>query len=247
MTNELKNLMTEAVDAQPSYVPDPDALVRTGRRQVRRRRTAAVLASLATAAMIAGATTVAVDTINRSSEVPVAPDAASPTAAKVAPAGSTGLCSKADGTPADAWTGWQLVVKTQDTFGMSIIYRSPQDPKLVVFCTTEWGDGAKRSVVPGGALHGIVLRKSAAKDRGAAPGSSVTSVFGQVSTLVDPKPRGLPRITVRTADGYQGIATVANGWFVYRRVEHSPWPGPIPHVAVGYSYPGTTVTWKVSR
>lgn len=73
MTNQLKDLMTEAGDAQAPYMPDLDTLVRTGRRQVRRRRLATAVATAAAVAVVAGATTVAFNTINRSSGAPVAP------------------------------------------------------------------------------------------------------------------------------------------------------------------------------
>ncbi|TDW15523.1 hypothetical protein [Kribbella kalugense] len=73
MTNQLKDLMTEAVDAQAPYVPDLDTLMRTGRRQVRRRRLATAVATAAAVAVVAGATTVAFNTINWSSDAPVAP------------------------------------------------------------------------------------------------------------------------------------------------------------------------------
>ncbi|MET9269062.1 hypothetical protein [Kribbella sp. NPDC003557] len=237
MTTHLKELMTEAVDAQTAYVPDLDALVRTGRRQVRRRRTAGVLATIAAVAVVAGATTVAVDTIHRSSEVPVAPSTTGPS---VGPDGSTGLCTTADGTPVPAWNRWTLVVYAEDDFGMSMVYRSPDDPKVVAFCTTQRGDGAARSVVPGGAVHGIILRKNATQE---LTGSSVTSVFGSVER----EPIGYPVVRVETADGHVGLAEVKDGYYVYRRLEHSQWPGPVPPVTVRFKYPHQAVTWKISR
>ncbi|MET9314617.1 hypothetical protein ABZX12_22625 [Kribbella sp. NPDC003505] len=237
MTTHLKELMTEAVDAQAPYVPDLDALVRTGRRQVRRRRTTGVLATIAAVAVVAGATTVAVDTINRSSDVPVAPSTTGPS---VGPDGSTGLCTTADGTPVPAWNRWTLVVYAQDDFGMSMVYRSPDDPKVVAFCTTQRGDGARQSVVPGGAVNGIVVRKNAVRE---LPGSSVTSVFGSV----DSGPTGLAVVRVETADGHIGLAEVKDGYYVYRRLEHTPWPGAVPQVTVRFKYSGETLTWKINR
>jgi hypothetical protein len=239
MTNQLKDLMTEAADAQAPYVPDVDALLQTGRRQVRRRRMATAIATVAAVAMVAGATTVAVNTIDRSSEEPVAP-VRTPNQTplglpSVGPGGSTGLCTTADGVGATAWN-WPVVLYTEDTFGMSVVRRSKN---TVAFCTTEWGNGAKHSVVPGGTK--IVLRKSAAEGRGAQPGSSVTTVFGTV-------PAGaLPRVTVETADGHVGVAKVKDGYFVYRRVEHSPWPGPIPHAIVRFKYAGKAEYVAASR
>jgi 3-methyladenine DNA glycosylase/8-oxoguanine DNA glycosylase len=38
VTNRLKDLMTEAADDRPSYVPDVEALIRAGRRQLRQCR-----------------------------------------------------------------------------------------------------------------------------------------------------------------------------------------------------------------
>jgi hypothetical protein len=100
MTNELKDLMTEAVDAQAPYVPDVDMLVRTGRKQVRRRRVATAIATAAAVAVVAGATTIAVGTIDRSSEEPVAPvrtPSQTPLGLpSVGPGGSTGRDSPAD-------------------------------------------------------------------------------------------------------------------------------------------------------
>ncbi|WUJ74956.1 hypothetical protein OG809_17150 [Kribbella soli] len=248
MTNQLKDLMTEAVDAQAPYVPDVETLVRTGRKQVRRRRAATAIATAAAVAVIAGATTIAVGTIDRSGKLPVAP-AVTPTThvtgpeLSAPPGGSTGLCTTADGSPSDGWLWPKVVLYTQDTFGMSMVRRSPEGstPDADVFCTTEWGNGAKHSVVPGGAKNGIVLRKGAAEGRSAQPGSSVTSVFGTV-------PRGTPpHVTVETADGYVGVAKVKDGYFVYRRVEHSPWPGPVPHAIVRFKYAGKAEYIAASR
>lgn len=241
MTNHLKDLMTEAADAQAPYVPDVAGLLQTGRRQVRRRRVANAIATTAAVAVVAGATTIVVGTIDRSSEEPVAP-ARTPSQTplglpSVGPGGSTGMCTTADGEGAAGWN-WPVVLYAQDTFGMSIVRQSKS---TVAFCTTEWGNGASRSVVPGGAKDGIVLRKSAAEGRGAEPGSSVTSVFGTV-------PRGTPpRVTVETADGHVGIAKVKDGYFVYRRVEHSPWPGPVPHAIIRFKYAGKAEYVAASR
>jgi hypothetical protein len=243
MTNQLKDLMTEAADAQAPYVPDVDALVRTGRRQVRRRHVATATATAAAVAVIAGAATLAVGTINRSSEDPVAPvQTPAPTLPQLPsapPGGSTGLCTTADGSASGGWLWPRVVVYTQDTFGMTMVRASKEGG--IAFCTTEWGNGAKLSVVAGGAKDGIVLRKTAAEGRGARPGSSVTSVFGTV-------PRGTPpRVTVETADGHVGVAKVQDGYFVYRRVEHSPWPGPIPHAIVRFKYAGKAEYVAASR
>jgi len=93
----------------------------------------------------------------------------SPTRPSVGPGGSTGYCTTADGTGAPAWN-WPVVLYAQDTFGMSIVHRSPTDPKVAAFCTTEWGNGARLAVVPGGAVQGVVLRKSAAIVRFKYPG-----------------------------------------------------------------------------
>ncbi|NIK54353.1 hypothetical protein [Kribbella shirazensis] len=236
MTNQLKDLMSAAVDEEAPYTPDVDALVRDGRRQVRRRRTAGVVATLA---VVAAASVVTTYTINRSPELPVTPETTMPS---VVPGGSSGTCTTADGTGVPAWNRWQLVLYVQDTFGMSLVYRSPDDPNLIAFCTTQRGDGTKLPEVPGRAKNdGIVLRKSAANGRGALPGSSVTSVFG-------PVPSGTPpRVTVETADGHVGVATVKNGFFAYRRVEHSAWPGPLPQAIVRFKYPGTAEYVVASR
>jgi hypothetical protein len=230
MTTQLKDLMTEAVDAQAPYVADLDALMRTGRRQVRRRRTAGVVVMLAAIAVVVGGTAIAFDAMHRSSQPAVAPTTPM---MSVGPGGSTGKCTAADGGPTHGWSfDWPVLVNVQDTFGRSTVYRSPTDSSVVSFCTFEWGNGAQFSVVPGGAKNGIVVRKSAAEGRGARSGSSVTSVFGAVL------PGTPPRITVETADGYVGVATVRNGYFVYRRVEHSPWPGPTPRAIVRFKYTG---------
>lgn len=235
MTNQLKDLMSEAVDAQAPYTPDVDALLRDGRRRVRRRRTAGVAATLAA---VAAASAVTTHTINRSTEEPVAPETTMPS---VVHGGSTGTCTTADGTRVDAWNRWPLVLYVQDTFGMSLVYRSPDAPNVIAFCTTQWGDGTKLPEVPGSAKNGIVLRKSAADGRGAPPGSSVTSVFG-------PVPSGTPpRVTVETADGHVGVATVKNGYFAYRRVERSAWPGPLPRAIVRFKYPGKAEYVVASR
>lgn len=238
MTSRLKELMTEAVDAQAPYVADLDALVRTGRRQVRRRRTAGVVGMLAAIAVVGGGTAVAFDTMHRSGEPAVTPTTPTPVMS-VGPGGSTGKCTTADGGPPHGWDfSWPVLLNIHDDFGRSTVYRSPTDPGVISFCTTEWGDGARFSVVPGGAKNGIVVRKSGA--RGQA-GSSVTTVFGVV-------PRGTPpRITVETADGYVGVATVKDGYFAYRRLEHSPWPGPVPRVIVRFKYPGKPEYVAASR
>jgi hypothetical protein len=232
MTSELKDLMTEATDREAPYVPNVDGLLRAGRREVRKRRILTSIATSAAVVVIAGATTVAVDARERSSAPPAAPAPTPlPTSAKlsVPPGGSTGLCTKSNGDSVPAWS-WPVVVDVRDTFGMSVVRRSPADPKIVAFCTTEWGNGASESVVPGGSAQGVVLRKSAANGRGVTGPASVTTVFGIV--------QGNPRVTVQTDDGHVGVATVKDGFYAYRRVEPSPWPGPIPGAVVKFRYPG---------
>lgn len=54
-------------------------------------------------------------------------------------------------------------------------------------------------------------------------------------------------MTVETADGYVGVAKVKNGYFAYRRVEHSPWPGPDPHAIVRFKYAGKAEYVAASR
>ncbi|MEV0803419.1 hypothetical protein AB0I34_37410 [Kribbella sp. NPDC050281] len=58
----------------------------------------------------------------------------------------------------------------------------------------------------------------------------MTTVFGVV--------QGTPKVTVQTADGHVGVATVKDGFYAYRRVEQSPWPGPIPGAVVRFRNPG---------
>ncbi|TCC46041.1 hypothetical protein E0H75_30555 [Kribbella capetownensis] len=232
MTSELKDLMTEATDREAPYVPNVDGLLRAGRRDVRKRRIMASIAAAAAVVVIAGATTVAVDARERSSTPPAAPATTQgqrPAKLVVPAGGSTGLCTKSNGDTVSAWS-WPVVVDVRDTFGMSVVRRSPADPKVVAFCTTEWGNGAGESVVPGGSVQGVVLRKSAAEGRGVTGPASVTTVFGVV--------QGTPKVTVQTDDGHVGVATVKNGFYAYRRVELSPWPGPIPGAVVKFRYPG---------
>jgi hypothetical protein len=54
-------------------------------------------------------------------------------------------------------------------------------------------------------------------------------------------------VTVETADGYVGVATAKDGYFGYRRVEHSSWPGPEPHAIVRFKYPGKAEYVAASR
>ena len=141
MTNQLKDLMTQAVDAQAPYVPDVDTLLQTGRRQVRRRRVATAIATAAAVAVVAGATTIAVDTINHSQDpiAPVQTPARTPVLPlpSAPPGGSTGRCTAADGSPADGWLWPKVVLYAQDTFGMSMVRRSTTGD--IAFCTTEVG------------------------------------------------------------------------------------------------------------
>jgi hypothetical protein len=58
VTERLKDLMTEAADDLAPYSPDLDRLLRDGRRQVRKRRRLASIATAATIVLVAGATTV---------------------------------------------------------------------------------------------------------------------------------------------------------------------------------------------
>jgi hypothetical protein len=62
MTNQLKDLMTEAADDLPTYVPDLGVLLHTGRRRVRRRRLVAAAATVAAIAAVIGTSTVTVGT-----------------------------------------------------------------------------------------------------------------------------------------------------------------------------------------
>lgn len=137
-----------------------------------------VAAAVAVAAVVGG-TTVALDTAQQAVPGPAAPPPTTqPALPEVAPGGSTGLCTDANGDGIGGWA-WLATVYVQDTFGISSVRRSPKDPNVVAFCTSEWGNGARNSVIPGGAVQGIVLRKSAAVGRGVVGPASVTTVFGR--------------------------------------------------------------------
>lgn len=45
-------------------------------------------------------------------------------------------------------------------------------------------------------------------------------------------------MTVQTDDGHVGVAKVKGGYFAYRRVEHTPLPGPTPHAIVRFKPEG---------
>jgi hypothetical protein len=230
MTRQLKDLMHEATD-RPAFIPDVDRLLTTGRRRQRNRRLVTAVTVAASIAVVAGGTVLTLDGTDRSAPA-VAPSWSLPS---VGPGGSTILCSDENGDPvptlgADMWS-WPVSLGVQDTYGASLLRRSPKDPQVVAYCTSEWGNGAKDSVVPGGGSDGIVVRKSAAVGRGLTEPGSVTTVFGQV-------PKGVQRITVETKDGYVGVAKFRSGYFAYRRIEKTPWPGPQPTVIVRFTIPG---------
>jgi hypothetical protein len=228
MTEQLKDLMRAATDDAP-FTPDLDLLLTTGRRQRRNRRLGVSFATAVAIAALAGGTAVAVNTTQRSGPEPaVTPSTTQPSLPVVGPGGSTGLCTDTNGETINGWN-WPATVYVQDTFGISSAHRSPKSPTVLAFCTTEWGNGARLSVVPGGAVQGIVLRKSAAVGRGVVGPASVTTVFGVV-------PDGVKRVTVQTDDGYVGVAKVKGGLFVYRRVEHTAWPGPTPGAIVRFTH-----------
>ncbi|WP_328328538.1 hypothetical protein OHA70_03780 [Kribbella sp. NBC_00382] len=230
MTRQLKDLMHEATD-RPAFTPDVELLLATGHRRRRNRRLATAVAVAASIAVVAGGTILTLDTTDRSAPA-VAPSWPLPS---VDPGGSTGLCSDENGDPvptagASVWS-WPVSLSVQDTYGISLLRRSPKSPGIVAYCTTEWGNGAKDSVVPGGGTGGIVLRKSAAVGRGLTEPGSVTTVFGQA-------PKNVQRVTVETEDGHVGIAQVRGGYFAYRRIEKTPWPGAQPTVIVRFTIPG---------
>ncbi|MEV6409902.1 hypothetical protein [Kribbella sp. NPDC051718] len=230
MTRQLKDLMHEATD-RPAFTPDVDQLLTTGRRRRRNRRLVTAVTVAASIAVVAGGTILGLDTTDHSAPA-VAP---SWPLRSVDPGGSTGLCSDENGEPvpgagARVWE-WPVYLSVQDTYGASLLRHSPTDPQVVAYCTTEWGNGAKDSVVSGGGTDGIVVRKSAAVGRGLKEPGSVTTVFGQV-------PKGVQRVTVETKDGHVGVAKVGGGYFAYRRVEQTPWPGPEPTVIVRFTIPG---------
>jgi hypothetical protein len=221
--------MHEATD-RPAFTPDVDRLLTTGRRRQRNRSLATAIAVAASIAVVAGGTILTLHGTDRSAPA-VAPSWSLPS---VGPGGSTILCSDEDGEPvremgARMWD-WPVVLSVQDTYGASLLRHSPKDPQVVAYCTSEWGDGAKDSVVDGG-TDGIVVRKSAAVGRGLKEPGSVTTVFGQVS-------KGVQRVTVETKDGHIGIAKVKGGYFAYRRIEQTPWPGSQPTVIVRFTIPG---------
>jgi len=215
MTRQLKELMHEATD-RAAFSPDIDQLLTTGRRQTRKRRLLAACTAAASVAIVAGGTVFALDTTRGAAPAP---------ADQSAEVGSSGLCADSSGQGLDART-WPAVLYVQDTYGISSVHRSA---KTVAFCTTEWGDGAKRSVVPG--TGRVVVRKSSAVGRGLTEPGSVTTVFGVA-------PAGVQRVTVETSDGHVGVATIKGGYFAYRRVEKTPWPGPLSPVIVRYKLPG---------
>ncbi|GAA3550818.1 hypothetical protein [Kribbella ginsengisoli] len=230
MTRQLKDLMHEATD-RPAFTPDVDRLLTTGRRRRRNRLLVTAATVAASIAVVAGGTILTLDTTDRSAPA-VSPTWSLPS---VGPGGSTILCSDENGDPvptlgADMWN-WAVRLSVQDTYGASVVRHSPKDPQVVAYCTSEWGNGAKDSVVPGGAAGNVVLRKSAAVGRGLAQPGSVTTVFGKA-------PKGIQRITIQTEDGHVGNATIKAGYFAYRRIEQTPWPGPQPSVIVRFTFPG---------
>lgn len=221
MTRQLKELMHEATD-RAAFTPDIDRLLTTGRRQTRKRRLLTVAAAAVSIAVVAGGTVFALDTTRGSAPTPAPADRATE-------GGSSGLCTDNTGGGLDAWR-WPAFLSVQDTFGFSTVRHSPKNPQTIAFCTTEWGLGAKNSLVPGGGKQ-VLVRKSPAIGRGLAQPGSVTTVFGVV-------PAGVQRVTVETNDGHLGVATIKAGYFAYRRVEQTPWPGPLPSVIVRFKAPG---------
>ncbi|MEV8375230.1 hypothetical protein AB0P21_21025 [Kribbella sp. NPDC056861] len=222
MTRQLKDLMHEATERQ-AFTPDVGHLVATGRRQTRNRRLLAVVATAASVAVVATGTMFALGSTDHPS--PAAPPASA------APEGSSGLCSDQDGNGLTAWA-WPVIVLVQDTYGTSSVRHAPGDPSTIAYCTTEWGGGAKDSVIPRDGEATLVLRKSAAVGRGLQEPGSVTTAFGRT-----PKSPDL-RVTVETTDGHVGIATVKGGFFAYRRVEQTPWPGPLPGAVIRFKFAG---------
>ncbi len=215
MTRQLKELMHEATD-RAAFTPDIDQLLTAGRRQTRKRRLLVACTAAASITIVASGTVFALDATRGAAPAP---------ADQSAEIGSSGLCTDSSGQGLDART-WPAVLYVQDTFGISSVHRSARS---VAFCTTEWGGGAKYSVVPGGRQY--VVRKSAAVGRGLAEPGSVTTVLGKA-------PTGVERVTVETSDGHVGVATIKAGYYAYRRVEKTPWPGPLPAVIVKYKYVG---------
>jgi hypothetical protein len=227
MTRQLKDLMHEATD-RPAFTPDVDRLLTTGRRRRRNRRLVSAVTIAASIAVVAGGAILSLDNTDRSTPA-VAPSWSLPS---VGPGGSTSLCSDENGEPVHDFKvfSWPVDLSVQDTYGSSQLRHSPKYPQVVAYCTSEWGNGAKDSVV-GGGTDGIVVRKSAAVGRGLKEPGSVTTVFGQA-------PKGVQRVTVETKDGHVGVAKVRGGYFAYRRVEQTPWPGPEPTVIVRFTIPG---------
>ena len=153
--------------------------------------------------------------------------------------GSGGLCTDKNVNRLDAMQ-WPAVITVQDVYGISTIRRSPTESHLLAYCTTEWGVGAKKSVVTGGERGGIMLRRSVATRQGRTEPSSVTTVLGNV-------PHGVERITVETSDGHVGVATIEGPYFAYRRIEQTPRPGPQPTAVIRFKYRGKAELGVVRR
>ncbi|GAA1617870.1 hypothetical protein GCM10009789_84810 [Kribbella sancticallisti] len=235
MNGQLKDLMDQASDRLDRFVPDIEDLLAASRRRVRRRRLASAVAVLAAVAIVATGTTVALD-LTEAIEPPVSTEPTNPSAPNKTPGPAQNRnsgCTRSNGTGDNNGWAWPAVLFVDDQYGSAAVRQSPKD-RTVVFCVTQtvkWS--AYSSVVLGGSAQGILLRKTPAgvtRDE-VSPRASVTTVFGLVRS-------GIPRVTVETEDGHVGQATVANGYFVYRRHVPTPWPGPEPHVKVRFKYAG---------
>ncbi|MFB6726405.1 hypothetical protein ACFCV3_39920 [Kribbella sp. NPDC056345] len=233
MTKELKALMERESDRSDHYfTPDPEAIVAAGRRR-NRVRNLGVAASVLTVLVVLTAGT---GLVLQQREAPVA---GLPSRLQDA----YKQCDTSSGRRLgkESWT-WPEVRSAIDDYGSASLRRDPDNPDQVAYCVTQ--PDVPAGFLPLAQRKGIVVRVTPIDSKTrvvTVAGRTYVSDGGTVLVAVGGiGQRLLPvnsKITTFASPTVVGEASIAGTYYLYRTVQHAPWPGPQPEVSVASYQP----------
>ncbi|GAB3947792.1 hypothetical protein GCM10029976_077700 [Kribbella albertanoniae] len=235
MTKELKALMERESDRADNYFTlDPEAILAAGRRRSR-VRTLGVAATLLTVLVVLTAGT---SLVLQEREAPVA-------GLPSRPQDAYKQCDTSSGRRLgkESWT-WPEVRNAIDDYGSASLRRDPDDPGQVAYCVTQ--PDVPVGFLPLAQQKGIVVRVTPIDTKTrvvTVAGRTYVSDGGTVLVAVGGVGERLLPSTLNTrfadsaATASVGEAGITGTYYLYRTVQHAPWPGPQPEVSVASYQP----------
>ncbi len=233
MTRELKALMERESDRSDHYfAPDPEAILAAGRRRSR-VRTLGVAATVLTVLVVLTAGT---GLVLQQREVPVA-------GLPNRPQDAYKQCDTSSGRRLgkESWT-WPEVRTAIDSYGSASLRRDPDNPDQVAYCVTQ--PDVPVGFLPLAQSKGIVVRVTPIDSKTrvvTVAGRTYVHDGGMVLVAVGGiGERILPRnskVITYAAKASVGQAGISGTYYLYRTVQHAPWPGTQPEVSVASYQP----------